>query len=142
MEISKLSSSKHIKQSSSISNKKLGKDFSEEFGSAAKRERDRQLNRLFEEIKKKGKQILETHSINAVHDYKNNIKEYLSLVLKDAYRVEKLRSIYSGNPATLVEIINEELNELAQTVLVQEKGTIAVVSKIEHIEGLLLDTYE
>lgn len=142
MEVSKLSSSDRVKNNSSISNKKVGKDFSEEFGSASKRERDRQLAKLIDTIKKKGKHIIETHSINAVHEYKSHIKEYLSLVLKDAYRVEKIRSMYSGNPATLVEVINEELNELAHTVLVQEKGTIALVNKIEHIEGLIVDTYQ
>jgi len=142
MEISKLSSNKVLKQTSSISNKKLEKGFSEEFGSANKRERDRHLSKLLEEIKKKGKRVIDTHSVEAVHEYKSHIKEYLSLVLKDAYRIEKLRSIYNGNPSTLVEIVNEELNQLAQTVLVQEKGTISVVSKIEYIEGLLIDTYQ
>lgn len=142
MEISKLSPGKQVKHTSGISNKKLDKDFAEEFGSAGKRERDRHLGKLLEEIKKKGRRIIETGSITAVHDYKKNIKEYLSLVLKDAYRVEKLRSIYNGNPATLVEIINDELNQLAQTILIEEKGTIAVVSRIEHIEGLLVDTYQ
>jgi len=142
VEISKLSSNEHVKNNSSISSKKVGKDFSEEFGSASKRERDKQLSKLIDAIKRKGRHIIETHSINAVHEYKSHIKEYLSIVLKDAYRVEKIRSMYSGNPAILVEIINEELNELAHTVLVQEKGTITLVSKIEHIEGLLLDIYQ
>lgn len=142
MEVSKLSGEKQIRNTPSISNKKLDRDFAQEFSSARKREKDKYLGRLLNEIKKKGKRVIETGSIEAVREYKNNIKEYLSMVLKDAYRVERLRSIYNGNPATLVEIINEELNELAQTVLVQEKGTIAVINKIEHIEGLLIDTYE
>lgn len=142
MEISKLSPNKQIKNSQLVSSKKMNKDFAEEFGSAAKRERDKHLGRLLQEIKKKGKRIIDTGSMEAVREYKSHIKEYLSLVLKDAYRVEKIRSIYNGNPATLVEVINEELNQLAQAVLVQEKGTITIVNKIANIEGLLIDTYK
>lgn len=125
----------------SISNKKVDGNFAEHFNSASKREREKHLEKLLDNIKKKGKQIIENHSISAVREYKENIKEYLSLVLKDAYRVEKLRSLYDGNPSTFVKIINDELNELAQAVLVEEKGTITVVNKIEHIEGLLVDIY-
>lgn len=142
MDISRVSSNKQVGNTSSISTKKPEKDFSEEFSSATKREKDKYLNKLIDDIKRKGKHIIETGSVAAVRDYKDTIKEYLSLVLKDAYRVEKLRSIYSGNPHTLVEIINKELDELAQTVLVEERGTIKVVNKIENIEGLLIDTYQ
>lgn len=142
MEISRIGAKNDIKQASSISSKKADSNFADEFSSAKKRESDKQLGRLLDTIKKKGKQIIETRSITAVHDYKKNIKEYLSLVLKDAYRVEKLKSLYDGNPTTFVDIINEELNELTQTVLVQEKGTISVVNMIENIEGLLVDAYE
>lgn len=142
MEISKLSTTKEINQKAAISSKKTDKGFSEEFNSASKKEREKQIGNLLDKIKKRGKQIIETHSISAVHEYKNNIKEYLSLILQDAYRVERIRSMYNGSPSTLVEIVNDELNKLAQNVLVQEKGTIEVVNLIEHIEGLLVDTYQ
>lgn len=142
MEISKLSTNKEVKQKTAISSKKMDKGFAEEFNSASKKEREKQIGNLLDKIKKKGKQIIETRSITAVHEYKNNIKEYLSLILQDAYRVARVRSMYNGNPSALVEIVNDELNKLAQNVLVQEKGTIEVVNLIEHIEGLLIDTYQ
>ncbi|KPU46305.1 hypothetical protein OXPF_00920 [Oxobacter pfennigii] len=142
MEISKVSSDKQVKQRSVVTNKKLDKNFSEEFSSANKRESENRLGRLFEEIKKKGKRIIETHSVTAVQEYKAHIKEYLTLVLKDAYRIKKLRSMYNGNPATVVDVINKELDELANTILVHEKGTIEVVNKITSIEGLLIDIYQ
>lgn len=142
MEISKLTTNKGVKKTPSILSKKMDKGFAQEFDSAAKKEKESQLGHMLNNIKRKGKQIIETRNISVVHEYKDNIKEYLSLVLKDAYRIEKLRSIYNGNPSTLVEIINEELNHLAQAVLVQEKDTISVVNMIEHIEGLLIDTYK
>jgi uncharacterized protein YaaR (DUF327 family) len=142
MEVSRVSNEGQVKSKSGVSSKNMKHDFSEEFGSAAKRERDKQLGKLLDDIKKKGRQVVETRSVAAVHDYKSRIKEYLSLVLKDAYRVDRLRSAYSGNPTTLVAIISEELDKLAQTVLVQEKDTISVVNMVDRIEGLLVDTYE
>lgn len=142
MEISKLSSSKEVKQSNSISSKKVDKGFEDQFNSAAKKEKEKYIGKLLENIKKKGRQIIETRSVSVVHDYKDSIKEYLSLILGDAYKVERIRSMYNGNPSTLVEIVNEELNKLAQNVLVQEKGTIEIVNLIEHIEGLLVDVYQ
>ncbi len=141
MDINKISSNKPTLQSKSISMKKADKNFSEEFGSATKREREKQLGQLLHNIKRKGKMIVETRSITVVHEYKDSIREYLSLALQDAYRVDKLKSIY-GNPSTLVDIINKELDSLVQTVLVQEKDTIEVVNMIENIEGLLIDTYK
>lgn len=141
MDINKISSNKPTLQSKSISMKKTGKDFSEEFSSATKREREKQLSKLLDNIKKKGKMIVETRSITVIHEYKDSIREYLSLALQDAYRVDKLKSIY-GNPSTLVDIINKELDSLVQTILVQEKDTIEVVNMIENIEGLLIDTYK
>lgn len=142
MEVPKLSSNKGLKQSKAISIKKIDKDFAEEFNSAAKKEKENQIGKLLENIKKKGRVIIETRSIAAVREYKDSIKEYLSLILKDAYRVEKIRSMYTGSPNTLVEIINSELDKLAQNILVEEHGTIEVVNMIEHIEGLLIDIYQ
>ena len=141
MEISKVKFENQLPHSTLKSDKKNQKDFGNEFESASKRQRENQLSKLLDSIKKKGKQIIDTKSISAVHEYKNHVKEYLSIVLKDAYIVEKIHSIY-GNTTTLVAIINKELDSLANTVLLQEKDTIAVINKIENIEGLLLDTYE
>jgi Uncharacterized protein conserved in bacteria len=142
MDISRVSSNKQLTSTTSITTKKASQEFGSELSSASKRERDRYLNKLMDSIKKKGRQIIESGSIKAVHEYKNYIKEYLSVVLKDAYKVERLRSLYDGNPSVFVDIVNKELDELAQTVLVEEKGTIKVVNKIDNIEGLLLDVYK
>lgn len=142
MEISKTDPKHGVNYNKPISNKKIETGFSEQFNSATKRENDNHLGKLLDSIKKKGRQIIEDPNIGDVREYKKNIKEYLSLVLEDAYRVEKLRSLYDGNPSAFVKIINKELDELTQAVLVEEKGTISVVNKIEHIEGLLVDIYK
>jgi uncharacterized protein len=139
LEISKVNVKKT--RSSPKSNKVVQKDFGNEFESANKRQREKQLSKLLENIKKKGRQIIETNSISAIHQYKNHIKEYLSIVLEDAYLVEKIHSMYN-NTTTLVAIINKELDSLANSVLQQEKDTLAVISKIENIEGLLIDTFQ
>ncbi|HBM80875.1 MAG: YaaR family protein [Clostridiales bacterium] len=141
MAISKITAQGKI-NTDNISNKKVSSGFKEQFSNAFKKETDKQLEKLLHSIKKSGREIIESQSITSVHKYKEEIKEYLSFVLKDAYRVAKLRSMYNGNSSTIVQIINKELDKLTQTVLSEEKGTLAVANMIEHIEGLLVDIYK
>lgn len=142
MDISKITNKNELPKLSSYQAKKASKSFSDSFNSATKEQRQKQLEKLLVNIKKKGKQIIETRSLSDIREYKNNIKEYLSIILEDSFKVQKLRSMYNGNPSVYVQIINEKLNELAQAVLEQENGNIKLINKIEEIEGLLLDSYQ
>nr|WP_315989575.1 DUF327 family protein [Desulforamulus aquiferis] len=69
------------------------------------------------------------------------MKEYLSYVLKNFYKLKHDRSINYSTVFTRVEIINKEVDELTQKLLGQERDNLDIVAEVDRIAGLILDVY-
>ena len=112
--------------------------FSSEFKFSNERERRENLKKLLSRINIKGRQVISSKSIRAVNEYKSMIQEYLSLLLHQGFCIKKVDSPWHGmDSLRIVEIIDKELEELSHLLLMEEKETLAIINKVDCINGIL-----
>jgi uncharacterized protein YaaR (DUF327 family) len=140
----KISSSNRIKDTISPPSKvrRKAKNFSQEFSFSNNQERKKHLKNLLEKIKKKGKHIVTTNNLRTIAEYKAIIKEYLTIILKSGYDIKKIQHPWDGQNMSLVDIIDKELEELSTILLEEQKDALAIVNKIDSIQGILIDLYK
>ena len=119
--------------------KNTGENFSASMDMEKREHRQQNLNKLLEKIKQAGKKLKESKNLNNIAEYKKYISEYLNFVLDNYYELrfsDRYRQIL-----VRVEIINKEVEELTKELLLQQKSNIDIISKVDKIEGLLIDLF-
>ncbi len=108
----------------------------------AKRDNDKkELMEMLKKISELGEELKDKPSTQRILEYKKQIKDYLSFVLKHYYKVSHSGSRYSTQVLVRVEVINRKIEELTDDFIHQQKVTIDIVNKIDAISGLLIDLY-
>lgn len=132
-----------LNMSPSIENKlnKNKADFNESFDQAHRFKSKEELDTYIKEIKSIGEKIIVTQNHNDVLQYKKAIKGYLKSVVDYMYSINKNTSFWDGNYFTTVNTINEKLEEMTRELIYEQKESIDLASKIEEINGLLIDIY-
>lgn len=93
---------------------------------AADRLKENQLPENFNAYKKKVSQFLRFLSKNNYNVYKQD-------------RIKTRRTLKKPNPHTQVQIINQKLDEMAMWLLSSHKDTFKILSRVEEIQGLIID---
>ncbi|WP_297521220.1 YaaR family protein [uncultured Clostridium sp.] len=117
------------------------KDFSQSFNDAKDRKSDEQLKKMIDNIKNKGNKLVLTKCYADVRAYKRLIKEYLTEVLEDMYKIKNNTSFWQTQYFITVDTIDEKLEELTQILLADEKENISVAATIDEIQGMIVDIY-
>lgn len=132
-----------LNMSPNIENKlnKNKADFNESFDQAHRFKSKEELDTYIKEIKSIGEKIIVTQNHNDVLQYKKVIKGYLKSVVDYMYSINKNTSFWDGNYFTTVNTINEKLEEMTRELIYEQKESIDLASKIEEINGLLIDIY-
>lgn len=132
-----------LNMSPNIENKlnKNKTDFNESFDQAHRFKSKEELDTYIKEIKSIGEKIIVTQNHNDVLQYKKVIKGYLKSVVDYMYSINKNTSFWDGNYFTTVNTINEKLEEMTRELIYEQKESIDLASKIEEINGLLIDIY-
>lgn len=115
------------------------KDFSTALNMSKKQQQDYQIKQMLKKIKKAGEKVKETLSVVDVNIYKEYIRDFLNYVLNNSYSISHVHR-YHGILSN-VKVINDELENLAQEVLAEQKNNIAIAKKIDNILGLLFDVH-
>ena len=102
------------------------------------------LNAMIADITQQGKLISKKNDIRDMQRYRMMIKGFLNEIVtrshsfsRENYLDKKGRHRVYG----IIRLVDENLDELAQELLKDEKDTIAIMGKIGTIEGLLLDIF-
>lgn len=114
--------------------------FLNDMKNAMKEHTEKEFNAKIKKIKKLGEEIKEKPTLEKIKVYKENIKEYLTYVIKYYHKL----SLDYGNSQQLlirVEIINKEIETLTSRFIEQQRATLEIASKIDEILGLLVDLY-
>ncbi|AQS09198.1 hypothetical protein CLOBY_13210 [Clostridium saccharobutylicum] len=117
------------------------KDFSQSFSQERHKKSEEQLNKMIEDIKKRGSRLVTTKTYVDVVMYKKMIKEYLESILKFMYETKKDISFWQTQYFITVDSIDARLEELTQSLLSDEKDNINIASKIDEIQGMIVDIY-
>ena len=117
------------------------KDFSQSFSQERHKKSEEQLNKMIDDIKKRGSKLITTKTYVDVIMYKKMIKEYLESILKFMYETKKDISFWQTQYFITVDTVDNKLEELTKGLLSDEKDNINIASTIDEIQGMIVDIY-
>jgi uncharacterized protein YaaR (DUF327 family) len=117
------------------------KDFSQSFSQERHKKSEEQLNKMVDDIKKRGSKLITTKTYVDVIMYKKMIKEYLESILKFMYETKKDISFWQTQYFITVDTVDLKLEELTKSLLSDEKDNINIASTIDEIQGMIVDIY-
>lgn len=106
--------------------------------------RTEELHRLMGDITKQGEKVARYRSLKDLARYKRLVKSFVQESVK--YGMD-LKQSHSWNmqgqnrKLTIVESVDEKLNELTEAVMQQERKSIDILGIIGEIKGLLVNIY-
>ncbi len=139
MRVQNINSNKGINIETKVNKGKNG--FDQSFNQAHKSKTKEELDDYLKDIRKIGERLSQTQNYSDVLNYKKAIKGYLKSVVEYAYSINKNTSFWEGNYFTTVKTVNEKLEDMTREFLYEQKENIDVASKVEEINGLLIDLY-
>lgn len=100
-----------------------------------------EIANLLRDISTKGRVLKKYKKVEDLEDYKKLVQKLLKKVITSTEKVEKKATFRNGqkNFKLHLQVINRNLLELTREFMKQQKNVIAVATKIDSIEGLLLD---
>lgn len=105
--------------------------------------KEKKLENLLKEIGNAGEKLKKSKLLEDLNTYKNLIKEYLSLVLSLSEKTEKKTIWNKAKKEKIakvhIKIINQELLDLTRLFFAGQQNTFTIATKIDKIEGLLID---
>ncbi|EOD00830.1 YaaR family protein [Caldisalinibacter kiritimatiensis] len=112
------------------------------------KKRDKQtlekLNKLIEDIRSLGKDLVEKRTVDNLLRYKKMIREFKKEAMEYSLRLEKQGGFRRGGRTKILKIVkkvDEKLIQLTDEVLSKEKKGLNILKLVGEIEGLLIDIY-
>jgi len=100
------------------------------------------LQTLIGEITVRGKKLAEHMDIQDLKHYKSLITDFIKEVVTHSHEFSRENFLdRRGRHRVygIVRLVNQDLDDLAQELLKKEKDHIAILDRVNEIEGLLLD---
>ncbi|WP_449538309.1 YaaR family protein [Ferdinandcohnia sp. Marseille-Q9671] len=133
------------KNSVNVPNKTMG---NLSFGKIVHQEENKlqmeQLSKLFSQIDKAGERLSRSQTFSDLASYKSLVKRFIYEAVEYGMDIKQSHSWDSNGQSRthkLVEEIDQELLELTQNMVNQEKGSIDILGKVGLIKGLLINLY-
>ncbi len=135
---------KHRKREAAVEKAAATESFKDNLHESIKKELRRRLGNLLKDIEQEGRTLLKKRTLENVLKYKDLVKSFLDLVVKNIYHLsEKVNLTPRGKQSILVAIenIDKSLEQLLKLVLNKEVDNLKILEKVGEIQGLLIDLY-
>jgi hypothetical protein len=102
------------------------------------------LNGLLEDITKQGKVIAQHMDIRDMKKYRGLVKDFMNEIVSHSHKFSRENFLdRKGRHRVygIIRLIDENLDELAQELMRDEKDHIGILNRIGEIRGLLLDIF-
>lgn len=102
------------------------------------------LDKMLEDIKEKGRDLIEKRTVENLFEYKEMIKGFVDEAVKFGLKVEERKGMNRGSRGKILRVvskIDEKLLELTDAIIGEEKSKIKLLEKIGQIQGLLVNLY-
>ena len=99
---------------------------------------------MMEEISKQGKKLSKKMDVRDMKKYRSLVKDFLNEVINRSHEFSRENFLdKKGRHRVygIIKLVDQNLDELAQELMKEEKDHIAILSKIGEIRGLLLDIF-
>ncbi|MEW9080653.1 YaaR family protein [Terrisporobacter glycolicus] len=115
--------------------------FNDSFNLANRFKSKEEIESYIKEIKSIGEKVVANQNYSDVVNYKKAIKSYLKSVVDYMYSLNQDSSFWDGNYFKTVKIVDEKLEGITKELLYDQKDNINLATKIDEINGLLVDMY-
>lgn len=102
------------------------------------------LQNLMEEITMQGQKLYKRRDVKDMKHYRGLVKEFLNEVVTHSHSFSRENFLdRKGRHRVygIIRLVDENLDQLAQELMKDEKDNLAILDKIGEIEGLLLDIF-
>lgn len=102
------------------------------------------LQTLMEEITMQGERLSKRRDVKDMKHYRGLVKEFLNEVITHSHSFSRENFLdRRGRHRVygIIRLIDENLDQLAQELMKDEKDNLAILDKIGEIRGLLLDIF-
>ena len=102
------------------------------------------LNSLMEEITMQGERLAKRRDVKDMKHYRGLVKEFLNEVVTHSHSFTRENFLDRKGRHRVYGIIrlrDENLDQLAQELMKDEKDNLAILNKIGEIQGLILDIF-
>ncbi|MDD6811176.1 MAG: YaaR family protein [Lachnospiraceae bacterium] len=102
------------------------------------------LTQMMEEITRQGDKLAKHRDIKDMKRYRALIKDFLNEVVNRSHAFSRENFLdRRGRHRVygIIRLVDQNLDELAQELVKEEKDNLAILSKIGEIRGLLLDIF-
>ncbi|BBE31389.1 hypothetical protein OSSY52_15300 [Tepiditoga spiralis] len=104
---------------------------------------EKELKKLVDSILDLGNRFVRSPTQRNLKEYKRSIKEYLKKIEKSIYKVREGLNLDDDIPRLhiIAEVVDQKIQSITDAIMNKEKDTLFYASKVEEINGLLLDLY-
>lgn len=102
------------------------------------------LNTLMEEITMQGERLAKKRDVKDMKHYRGLVKDFLNEVVTHSHAFSRENFLdRRGRHRVygIIRLVDENLDQLAQELMKDEKDNLAILDKIGEIRGLLLDIF-
>ena len=102
------------------------------------------LGMMMEEISKQGKKLSKKMDVRDMKKYRSLVKDFLNEIINRSHEFSRENFLdKKGRHRVygIIKLIDQNLDDLAQELMKEEKDHIAILGKIGEIRGLLLDIF-
>ncbi len=102
------------------------------------------LQNLMEEITMQGNKLAKRRDVKDMRHYRGLVKEFLNEVVTHSHSFSRENFLdRRGRHRVygIIRLVDENLDQLAQELMKDEKDNLAILNKIGEIRGLLLDIF-
>ncbi len=102
------------------------------------------LQTLMEEITMEGEKLAKRRDVKDMRHYRGLVKEFLNEVVTRSHSFSRENFLdRRGRHRVygIIRLVDENLDQLAQELMKDEKDNLAILNKIGEIRGLLLDIF-
>lgn len=120
------------------------KDFSGLLGDKENELHLNELHEILENIDQKGESLKETGNVVDLKAYKNEVRRFLKVASQKGLRTRQISTISPDGSMklyTIIEKVDEALQDLTEAFLDSEKNNLDIIGKLEEIRGLLVDVF-
>ncbi|MBR3642820.1 MAG: YaaR family protein [Parasporobacterium sp.] len=100
------------------------------------------LSLMFDDITMQGKKISKHMDVRDMKRYRSLIKDFLNEIVNRSHKFSRENFLdRRGRHRVygIIRLIDQNLDELAETLMKEEKDNLSILGKIGEIRGLLLD---
>ncbi|MCQ2494833.1 MAG: YaaR family protein [Lachnospiraceae bacterium] len=102
------------------------------------------LNALMEEITSEGQKLAKRRDVKDMRHYRSLVKSFLNEIVSRSHEFSRENFLDKRGRHRvygIVRLVDENLDDLAQALMSDEKDNIDILGKIGEIQGLLLDIF-